>query len=107
MTSRSQSSELLSYVSTLGMAAPPVPRPAFPKAPSILEICFKIILGGHLGGSVIWVSAFSSGHDLRVLGLSPQVPGSVEGGGGLLFPLPLLLLLLVLSHVLSLSLISG
>ena len=28
--------------------------------------------GGHLGGSVSWVSAFSSGHDPRVLGWSPK-----------------------------------
>ena len=34
---------------------------------------------GHLGGSVSEASAFSSGHDLRVLGLSPS-SGSLLSG---------------------------
>ena len=28
---------------------------------------------GHLGGSVSWVSDFSSGHDLRVCGVEPDI----------------------------------
>ena len=44
-----------------------------------LFYALKIILLGHLGGSVDEVSAFSSGHDLGVLGWSPM-SGSLTSG---------------------------
>ena len=34
---------------------------------------------GHLGGSVSWPPAFGSGHDLRVLGLSPMLGSQLSG----------------------------
>ena len=61
-------------------------------------LAFKIPhIMGHLGGSVSWASAFGSGHDPRVLRLSPphQAPCS---SGSLLLPFPLPAYALFLSN---------
>ena len=49
-------------------------------------------VGGHLGGSVGEVSAFSSGHDLRILGSSPMSGSLISRESLVSLPLPPLVL---------------
>ena len=59
------------------------------------DITVEVSLG-RLGGSVGWAAAFGSGHDLRVLGLSPAW-GSLLGREPASLSLRLPLCLLVIS----------
>ena len=68
--------------------------------PTIKE--YKVFEMGHLGGLVSKVSAFSSGHDLRVLGLSSTSGSLLSGESASLSP-SLCLFFLSLSLSLSLS----
>ena len=52
---------------------------------------------GHLGGSVSEVSAFGSGHDLRVPGSSPASGSLLSGESASLWPPAPFLLILILS----------